>query len=333
MKVISLVFSIGLCVPAVAQSALTFVSAAGPKAVPHFTLATKPPSTVWVSLSDSQQEGRDPGDGTVIHRIVTDLFRRTYSAYDLVLEARKDDPESLLATVRPQSETYSRRPGPEWTFVPPPSFPAPRVVQDGDTLEVGVFMNPDTGQQVVDTVTFDVKQGPMVLQDAQKLLEMLRQAATTQPASIDVLRPIPVREAPANHEPPVEFRGEDSDMRIWHPSAIVNGNPGFSARSSTADGPLPWFYLPGRGRYVLSLLPRQGAGFIKAGEIRGSTITIVMGSDTIELWTDVSVASGDSPYFLYVLHDSNWEPTSSSQRSRFLLGTVDLEEVEAMSKK
>jgi hypothetical protein len=47
----------------------------------------------------------------------------------------------------------------------------------------------------------------------------------------------------------------------------------------------------------------------------------------------VAIAQGDFPSILYVLHDADWEPALSSQRSRFLLGTVDAEEVESMRKK
>jgi hypothetical protein len=70
-----------------------------------------------------------------------------------------------------------------------------------------------------------------------------------------------------------------------------------------------WFYLPNRGRYVLSLLPRSEFGFRRAGEVRGSTVRFTIGSETFTLLTADQVAPGQAPFNLYVLHDPTWKPT------------------------
>ena len=59
--------------------------------------------------------------------------------------------------------------------------------------------------------------------------------------------------------------------------------------------PLPaavvWLYVGNRGRYYLSLLPHPKLGFRKAGEVRGSSLSFTIGSDTLTL----SSASPDRP--------------------------------------
>jgi hypothetical protein len=284
------------------------------------TLVAKPSSPAWVSLSDSQETRKTPG-GVVIHRIVTDLFRHVYSCYDLVLEGRENDQDSFLATVRPTSADYGGRPSaPEWKFVSPLAYPAPRVVQDGDDFQVrpGIPTGADTRR---------------LLDELIRNAESQRLDSNLAPTAAGPIAAEPNTGETIVEEPARQFSGDHAEMRIWHPSfrvsGVVTSNSGLSAYA--VDGPFPWFYVPGRGRYILSLLPRPG--FVKAGEVRGATMNIVLDHATIEVWSSITVAPGNSPYFLYTLHDADWEPTSGSQRARILVGTVGPEEVEAMAHK
>jgi hypothetical protein len=114
----------------------------------------------------------------------------------------------------------------------------------------------------------------------------------------------------------------------------VNGTPvGSSLRSGQgATGTLVWFYLPKRGRYILSLAPRPELGFGKAGEVRGGAIRFKMEGDEFVLETFTPVAPGNAPYVLYVLHDREWEPTSRNQLDQSLTGSVSPAELLALLK-
>jgi hypothetical protein len=90
---------------------------------------------------------------------------------------------------------------------------------------------------------------------------------------------------------------------------------------------LVWFYIPGRGRYILSLVPRPELEFHKAGEVRGGRITLTLNGDAITLECFSEIATGHAPYNLYVLRDSKWEPTAQAQKGQLAIGSVDAEEL------
>lgn len=78
------------------------------------------------------------------------------------------------------------------------------------------------------------------------------------------------------------------------------------------SGTAVYFYLPNHGRFVFSLAPNEQLGFRKAGEVRGSTLTITWGSDTFLFDCDGPVAPGGGVFNLYVYHDPSWRPRGGS---------------------
>lgn len=126
-----------------------------------------------------------------------------------------------------------------------------------------------------------------------------------------------------------DFNVADAEMQIRQPRITLNGEaqPTASRGPATTTGSLIWFYLPGRGRYILSLAPRPELDFQKAGEVRGGSLKFTLGPDTITLECPDQIASGHAPYILYVLRDSLWEPTASAQKGQFAIGSVDAGEL------
>jgi hypothetical protein len=88
-----------------------------------------------------------------------------------------------------------------------------------------------------------------------------------------------------------------------------------------------WFYVPGKGRYILSLVARPELEFKKAGELRGGLIKFTMDKDTFTVECPVEIAEGHAPYNLYVLTDPLYEPTSQKQKGQFAVGSVGVEEL------
>jgi hypothetical protein len=83
----------------------------------------------------------------------------------------------------------------------------------------------------------------------------------------------------------------------------------------------------------LSLAPRPGLDFIKAGEVRGGVISFTIGGDSIRLESNMSFAVGDAPYNLWILHDEEWEPISEAQKNRPGIGSVGAAELVALKRK
>jgi hypothetical protein len=73
--------------------------------------------------------------------------------------------------------------------------------------------------------------------------------------------------------------------------------------------------------------------FAKNGELRGGVISFQAGDDTIKVECPNRIATGDGAYHLYVLHDSDWEPTAANQKGIFEIRSVSVSELLALLKK
>ncbi len=67
-------------------------------------------------------------------------------------------------------------------------------------------------------------------------------------------------------------------------------------------GPVVWFSPPGHGRILLTLRPREGYEFRKAGEIRDDRVLLRLGGDEIEIRTSASVLTRGA-WNVYALED------------------------------
>ncbi len=259
----------------------------------------------------------------VMHRYFHDPRTHTYFGYDVVTETG------------PQPDTYRIRffelgigaldvvggalvdPS-DWTKLPLGNLPAARVVQIGDTISIELWSDPDTGQRLTDYI--HIRQRP-------QLGGMISSIGALRPGGIaaPVPRPVPTVSGVAR-----DFRAEDAELRLTQPSIKMNGVAQDSPRVPAVNGVLVWFYVADHGRYVLSLAPRPELGFEKAGEVRGGAITFTLGKDQFTLECPVAVAPGYAPYVLYVLHDAEWKPTSTSQGGRVLVGSVSPAEISSL---
>jgi hypothetical protein len=204
----------------------------------------------------------------------------------------------------------------EWTFQPLPSIPEPRMVHDGETISVDLFVDPATGEKLIDDIRIDPP----------------RTAIRPSPAvpAAPVNRPIPTVSGDAR-----DFSAADAELQISQPRVTLNGAPQNTATRGAANvrGSLVWFYLPEHGRYILSLAPRPDLDFQKAGEVRGGAIPFTVGDDSIKLECATPIATGNAPYYLYVLHDPEWEPTAQAQKGQFAVGSVAPGELAALTRK
>ena len=249
-------------------------------------------------------------------RILYDAEHRVYLGYELLIERKPAG--AYLATVgklgispMDLADRFATFPiGREWTMLPLPAIPEPRLVNDGNTLSIDLFIDPASGDKLIDEVRINP---PLP-------------AARFGPAQV------PSRAIPTVSGEPRAFSATDAEMQIVQSRVSLNGAmKGVIGRS--VRGSLLWLYLPGHGRYVLSLTPRPGLDFQQAGEVRGGAISFVLAGDSIRLESFSPIVGGDSPYLLYVLHDPQWEPTSEKQKSAPNIGTVGAAELAALNQK
>jgi GWxTD domain-containing protein len=156
-----------------------------------------------------------------------------------------------------------------------------QVISDGDTFALDVLVNPRTGDKVTDFVTVSTSE-----------------AAARENATRAAV-------------PPRDFTLEDVEMKMINYQLLINNElVAGGKRSGACAGPVIWFHLMDRGRFIFSLKPHEGYDFQKIGTIERNKIKFTLKDEHYEWVSDVPVVSGGGPWNLYVLYDPNYVPDS-----------------------
>ena len=242
-----------------------------------------------------------------VHRVMMDSSRKVYFGYDARVTVDKSESETKYRiTFGPLSSTpeLHRILGADadtWKQLPAPRFPAPRVVRSGEVLELRLLTNDAWGQQMSEYVT---------------LQEPLRQGFNAEPP----------REFAFAVGAPRDFTAIDVVLQLDRPQVTttyplvdaqslslvgtVRDGSGVTAtfKSPGGDaGPIVWIYLPGRGRFLLSLAPRNG--FRRAGEVRGTSLRFIVDGQTYDVVSSARIAPATAVFNLYVRRQPEWKPT------------------------
>ena len=276
---------IALCLPLLAESHRIMGGSAGGGNYQFFYDTFLDPSMPELG---NMGGGTIGGEGT-IHRFMSDRRQRVYFGYDVAIEVLPEPNTYRITFSQLTSESVRQMLGDDaagWTQLPAPDWggPAVRVIRAGEVLALDLLTNSMTGQKIVDYVSV---KGPSFDPDWRFVYET---------------------------GTPQDFRAEDAALELRTPQVSVNGQQGASAIPTgvVVYGPAVWFYLPMHGRFILSLIPHPELGFIKAGDVRGSTLTFNIGNDTFSLVSAGRIAPGQRPFNLYVRHEPGWRPPDGS---------------------
>lgn len=301
---------------------------------PHFVLYADLPSPLPNIVAGYSTVNRMGRLASIGHRYFYDETAHLYFGYDIVIQ-----PQELVDSYRVTFSSLSIGPldfqtsAPDsldpsvWKKLPLPAIPAPQVLQAGDPMPIRVFRDPDTGRGLVDTMTV-VPMPQMPLRYMSNGREWWQWAHTTVSSGNST----PFRKASNLFGDARQFSADDAEMRLQMGRVAINGREErYADGSRSVSGSLVWFYVPGHGRYVLSLSPRPDLGFVQAGEVRGGLLTFTVDEEDVLLESPAMVAPGDTPYFLYVLHDAAWVPTARGQGGLLLFGSVSPKELAAVA--
>jgi hypothetical protein len=250
---------------------------------------------VWY---ETKLEPADPpiskfGGGTltennIIKRHLCYFARKQYFGYDLTTEALGDGKyrlsfSPLSITPQKMEEIYPKEGS--WSMVPLPQQPVTQVVQSGDTVAMDLFVNPSTGQKIVEYIKVQGSNagGPLTV------------SGRSRDSSV-----------------------EDGSLELDAPQLKINGVPSAESRGTVTGSPV-WIYVMGRGRFVFTLAPRLDLGFQKAGQIRGSVMTWRFGNDEYVLSTNGRIAQGNGTFDLYVFNDVGFRLDSAN--GKLVMGT------------
>jgi hypothetical protein len=254
-------------------------------------------------------------DPDTILRVEGDRSRRVYFAYQARVEVLAE-PNTYRISFSPvdpsvarelMSGTFGRDDPESWTLLSTPGWGigSPQIIHGGDVVAMDLLRNAATGQKIVDYVT--VQEPPR------------------SPVTFGNINDPPRDFAFATGQPR-DFKPDDGELRIRAARVSINGKLDPSAATSAAEvsGVVVWFYLPNRGRFLLSLTPHPDLGFRKAGEVRGSTLSFSIGSEMFKLVAGGAIAPTQAAFNLYVRHDPAWKPDYPfADLSAFIMGAAD----------
>lgn len=160
-------------------------------------------------------------------------------------------------------------------------YPEPRTIDVSDVVELALWINPETGAQIGDRLRFELDQ-PL---------------------------------------PPHDFTLDDVPLRLTNYRLFINGElrSGDKMLSGGFIAPLPWFSIPGRGRFIFSIQPHEGYDFQKIGLIDDNRISFTHGGDKYEWVGSQPIIHHRGKWNLWVLYDPAFEPTRKAQNDASLL--------------
>jgi len=246
-----------------------------------FSTETEAPGKQELPSSFVESEG----EPNLVRRIFLDGRGELFFGYELSVEpAGAGGARQYRVAVRPLGEEFLRQLSARPSFAGrrlhprynPAAFDSrPQLVGDGDTFALDVLRNTRTGAKIVDLIT-------VTSEDPRR-------------------RALPARTGPAR-----DFNAEEVRLQVTSYTLSVNGEVVHRSKAG-CSGPLVWFSLPGRGRFIVSLVPRPGYDFRQAGTVEHDRIAFELDGDRFEWASSSPVVGTGGNWNVWVLHDPGFD--------------------------
>jgi hypothetical protein len=215
--------------------------------------------------------------------VLINLSTGVYIGYTLAVE-RLPDPNKLKIEIKPLPEDsaeifresvagkmlalkWPNRSG--YDPAPPPSYPEPIEIDMSDVVKIPLWAKAGAEWGVIgDQIRF----------------------------AVDRPEPKPAR----------DFTIDDVTLKLTHFRLFINGELRSGEREIDGfEAATPAFYAPGKGTFVLSIRPVEGADFQKIGVVEGNKVRFSYGCDTYEWVSGEPVIPYGGKWSLWVLHDTS----------------------------
>ena len=226
-------------------------------------------------------------DNQIIHRVLVDPEGRPIFGYDLQVAPnptlKQFQVSAMPLDAQFASKLVARSTSGQRTVQPAvristlPQSSESELLDDGDVFTLDLLINADMGIKIVDVVKVSF--------DRASLWDV-------NPRTL-----------------PRDFTLDAVQLSVTKYRLLING--ALVARgNSTAgcSGALLWFYVSDRGRFIFSLVPRDGYQFQKVGIVADNKIEFTMGGDHFEWISNAPVLKDGEVWNLWVLHDPNYTP-------------------------
>ena len=230
------------------------------------------------------------GDNRVIHRVLTDSERRVVFAYDLAINS---DPvaKKFSLKVLPADEAFRRSFLKDSAplrahegFATFPNSTAAQTLDDGDAVSLELLVNRESGVKIMDVVkvTFD--------------------RSTLRDSYLETA--------------PKDFSLDAVSLSVKSYELMIDGTAvGKSKSKLGCAGSVLWIYIPDRGRFIFSLVPREGYEFQKIGLLDDNRIEFEYNGEFYEWISGDSILPNGGVWNLWVLHDRDYTSWLSSKSS------------------
>jgi hypothetical protein len=171
------------------------------------------------------------------------------------------------------------------SFATFPKSTAPQTLDDGDAVSLELLVNRESGVKIIDVVkvTFD-----------RSILRENYHDAAPKDFSLDAVSSLAIK---------------------GYELSIDGVLIGKSKSKLGCAGSLLWFYVPDRGRFIISLAPREGYSFEKIGLVDGNRIEFILNGELYEWTSGEAIFANGGAWNLWVLHDPNYEPLFMPRRN------------------
>ncbi len=229
-----------------------------------------PPPLSAQALADRNQ---------IVHRVLRDREGRFVFGYDLLV-AGDSATKTFKVAARPLSaELAGSLRVEESTAAGFPTFPKStdaQVLDDGAEFSLDLLINKTSGVKIVDVVKVSFDRGSLGGDN-------------------------PVR--------PRDLTVDALAMEMKDYSLMVNNDLVGTGKSKAGSaGALLWLFVPQRGRFIFSLVPRPEYAFEKVGTISGNKIEFTIRGDHFEWLSSAPILREEGAWNVWVLSDPKYLP-------------------------
>lgn len=247
-------------------------------------------------------------ENRVIHRMLADAAGNYVFGYDVLIEAV---PASKTFTIavgpldsQVEDKLQSNNSFPLSSIATLPQSAEPQILDDGDSFALDLLVNPKTGVKIVDVVKVSFDRSNLWDDNPRTL--------------------------------PRDFTLDAVPLRVIDFRLLVDGNLVAAGKPGTKfSGALIWCYVEGAGRFIFSLVPREGFQFQKVGIVADNRIEFTLKGKHYEWLSSEPILPSGGSWKLWMLHDPTYSPFGTQEVSKQEKGPLDkLEDsIKALEKK
>ena len=233
----------------------------------------------------------------VIHRVLRDAAGKYVFGYDLVIEAVPSSKTFMMAVAPLDSQIENKLLASGSSVQPThiatlPQSAEPQILDDGDSFALDLLVNQKTGVKIVDLVKVSFDRANLWDDNPRNL--------------------------------PRDFTLDAVPLRVIDFRLLVDGNLVAAGKPGTDfSGALVWCYVEGQGRFIFSLVPREGYQFQKVGIIDENRIEFTVKGKHYEWLSSAPILPGGGSWTLWMLHDPAYQPFGTQDLSKDEKSSLD----------